>query len=156
MIKPGRWSIAVLMAVVFFVAADFAILRALCNTAEPMVIALSTLPMSNLLILTMPRIKRDSINREFWMGFQAIGWIMILLFALVTSLYYSQFLYPIGWIDDHDGLPSTSSAEIALLICCIVVIYTIPLVLGAMFGGWFSSRYRIVIERRPASSGEES
>jgi hypothetical protein len=148
MIQTRRFSIGLLMAVIFFVAADFAIVRALWGTNEPLIVAIITLPMINLLLMVLPGARRGRDLRPFWLGFEAAGWMMVVLFASLASFFEDAFLYPIEWIDMHDSLLSGSPTEFAFLISSSVVIYTIPQVLAAMVGGWLSSRYRVVIQRR--------
>jgi hypothetical protein len=148
MIPMRRFSIGLLMAVIFFVAADFAIVRALWDTNEPLVVAVITLPMINLLLMVLPGARRGRDRRPFWLGFEAAGWMMVVLFASLAWFFVDTFFYPIEWIDNHDSLLSGSPTETAFLICCCVVIYTPPQVLGAMVGGWLSAGYRLVIERR--------
>jgi hypothetical protein len=148
MIRTGRFSIALLMAAVFFVAADFAIVRALWETSEPVVIAVITLPMVNLLLMVLPRARPWNDSCLFWLGFEVAGWWTAILFALNTYYFMDIFLSPIRWIDEHDHLASDSAAEVALLVSCSVVGYTIPQVMAAMVGGWVVLRSRAVIVRR--------
>ena len=62
------------MAVVLLVAADFGIVRALWETQGPQVgVAIVMLPMIDLLLLSMPKLRKSNPTRPFWGGFQAVG-----------------------------------------------------------------------------------
>jgi hypothetical protein len=149
MIRNRRFSIALLMAVVFFVAADFAIVKAYWWTSGPQVaIAVTTLPMINLLLLALPRVEAGREGRRFWAGFEVAGWIMVLIFGACNWIFLDDFLAPIEWIDRQRWFARNSPAGNAFIISCGVVIYTAPQLLAAMIGGWLAMGYRLVIVRR--------
>lgn len=143
-----RFTIGMLMAVVFLIAADFGIVRALWDTAGPQVeVAVVTLPMIDLLLLTMPNLRRSDATRPFWNGFQAVGWIMVLVFGLLTGVCPDTFFWPINFVDQMILSPR-SAVGMTLVISYVVVLYTTPQLLLALLAGQLSSKYRIVIERR--------
>ncbi len=156
MAAPGRLSIGLLMAVVFFVAADFAIVRALWESPTPWIeIAVTTLPMVNLLLLALPRLARGKA-RPFWAGFEAVGWPVVLAVAFVGWCEYKPFFEPINWVNKHDPFANGSTSEIACLISFAVVFYTAPMLLAAAIAGRLSTRYWGVVERRASTVPEES
>jgi hypothetical protein len=149
MIQTRRFSIALLMAVVFFVAADFAIVRAYWNAPGPEVaVAVTTLPMINLLLLALPRLRAGREDRRFWAGFQVAGWMMVLVFGACNWIFEDDFIAPIVWISQQGWFAPNSPAGLAFNIACGVVIYTLPQLLAAMVGGWLALGYRLVMVRR--------
>jgi ABC-type proline/glycine betaine transport system permease subunit len=150
MAARNRFSIAVLMAVVFFVAVDFAIVRAFWTSPEPLglVVSLTTLPMINLLLLVLPKLSRRGGDRSFWLGFEAVGWLMVIGVVLLGWFQADPFFAPIDWVNQHDPFEHGSVPETAFLITFVVLFYTTPQVLAAMFGGRLLARYRVVIDRR--------
>jgi hypothetical protein len=86
-----RFTIRMLMAVVALAAADFGIVRALWPTIGPEVgVAIVTLPMIDLLVLTMPKLRRSNATRPFWGGFQAVGCIGVLISGLLGLFWNSR------------------------------------------------------------------
>jgi hypothetical protein len=143
-----RLTIGTLMAVVSLVAADFGIVRALWDINGPQAgVAIVTLPMIDLLLLTMPRLRRGNSTRPFWGGFQAVGWIMVLMFGLLAWYLPDTFFWPIDAWDRMHLIPDPA-ADMALLISIAVVLYTTPQLLLALVAARLSAKYRIVIERR--------
>ncbi len=143
-----RFTIGTLMAVVFLVAADFGIVRALWDTPGPQVgVAVVTLPMIDVLLLSLPKLRQSSPTRSFWGGFQAVGWIIVLIFGLLASMCPDTFFRPLSFVDQMISRPH-SAADVAILISVPFVLYTAPQVLIAVLAGRLSSKYRIVIERR--------
>jgi hypothetical protein len=148
MLTRKRFSIALLMAIVFLVAADFAIVRALWDTNDPIVVtAIVTLPTVNLLLLALPKVKRGRETRPFWLGFEAVGWMAVILVALLAWAFDMTIFDPLTWIDDHDPFQHGSAAEIAFLISSAVVLYSTPQWISATIGGWIWARYRLVLPR---------
>jgi hypothetical protein len=133
------------MTVVFFVAADFAILRALWETDEAGAAAIITLPMINLLILTLPRLKGGI--RLFWVGFQAVGCIMTLVFGYLAWFDVKWFFWP-GRFIERFVVGMDLFGAYTIIFSWVVILYTTPLVLLAALGGWLSARYRVTVGRR--------
>jgi hypothetical protein len=144
-----RFTIGTLMAVIFLVAADFAIVRALWWTSGPQLeVAVVTLPMIDLLLLTMPKLRSSHPTRPFWGGFQGAGWIGVLTSGLLTLGCPDTFFWPITVVNRWLVFPQPDARSVALLISFAVVVYTAPQLLMALLGGRLSATYRIVIERR--------
>jgi hypothetical protein len=144
----GRFTIGTLMAVVFLVAADFAIVRALWGTSGPLVgVAIVTLPMIDVLLLAIPHLRKSNPTRPYWGGFQVAGWIGVLTSGLLAWGCPDAFFWPITLMDRWLESPR-SDASSALLIAFAVVVYTPTQLLMALLGGRLSATYRIVIERR--------
>jgi hypothetical protein len=156
MAARARFSIALLMAVVFFVAADFAIVRAFWDSRGPQAaIAVITLPMINLLLLFLPKLKRGGDARPFWLGFEVVGWSIVLLFVLVGWFFEEVFFAPAVYsISLLDPFPENVALNVAFEISFAVPFYTIPQVLAASVGGWLSARCQIA-HRRPSATVEE-
>ena len=143
-----RFTIGTLMAVVFLVAADFGIVRSLWETQGPQVgVAIVMLPMIDLLLLSMPKLRKTNSTRPFWGGFQAVGWISVLIFGLLASMCPNTFFWPAVSVERTIPRP-LSSAGMAILVSFVVVFYTPPQLLIAVLAARSSSKYRIVIERR--------
>ena len=150
-----RFSIALLMKIVFLVAVDIALVRASWNVPGYLsVIFVITLPMMNLLLLCLRRARRGQDARPFWLGFEAGGWGMVLLVSSFTSMFPEFFLFPLNWLRDHIYSPQ-SPVKLVILITFAVVAYTIPQLLVATLVGRLSTRYRVVvaIERRLTALG---
>jgi len=150
MAKQFRLSISLLMAIVLCISADIAIVKSLWYRSDPSaVVAMATLPMINILLLALPKMRRWGEAGPFWLGFEAIGWAMVLLVALFGWFRDDPFFYPLEWIDRYEPFPLGSVRETALLISFCVILYTPPQVLAAVLGGRLLARYRVVIEHRP-------
>lgn len=148
-----RFSIAKLMAVVFLVAADFAIVREVWQWPVPSVgIAVVTLPTINVLLLAIQGLRRGRASRAYWVGFEAAGWAMVLLSAALGWTIPDPFFAPIDWIGRHDPFTPGTAPKVAFLITFAVVLYSAPPLLAAWLVGRFSSRYRLVIQRRPGAN----
>ncbi len=95
MVVRPRFSIFLLMAIVFFVATDIAIGRSLWDSPDPYVeIAVTTLPMINLLLLSLPKLRRSDSSRLYWMGFQIVGWLGVILVTLLCWFAVRSVLLP--------------------------------------------------------------
>jgi hypothetical protein len=110
--------------------------------------------MINLLLLALPNLRRWGDAGPFWLGFEVIGWAMLLLVAIFGWFLDDPFFYPLEWINRHEPFPLGSVPETALLISFCAIFYTASQVLAAVIGGRLLSRYRVVIERRPEEPGE--
>jgi hypothetical protein len=141
-----RISIGTLMAVVFFVAVDFGIVRALWETSPHVAVAIVTLPMINLLLLTVPKLRKGTATRPFWAGFQAVGWAAVLAVGDLALCHPDTLFWPIDlletnpWFKDQD-------AHLTFLITVAVVLYTTPQLLVALAAGRLSAKYRVVVVR---------
>jgi hypothetical protein len=142
-----RFTIGTLMTVVLLVAADFGIVRTLWDTHRPQVgAAIVTLPMIDLLLLTMPRLRRSNPTRPFWGGFEVGGWIGVLISGLLAGAFPDMFFWPMSFVDRM--IPSRcSAAGMTLSISIAVVLYTTPPLLIALLAGRLSAKYRVVIVR---------
>ena len=146
-----QFSIGLLMAIVLLFATDLAIVRAFWNRGTGFVsLALITLPMINLLLLTLRRSRGPQGERLFWLAFQAAGWGMILLSSACILFFPDSFLFPVTWVCNRCGPGPLSLATLAFLFAFPVVFYTSPQLIIATVTGMLATRYRVVIERRPA------
>ena len=137
------FTVAFLMAVVFVVAADFAVFRYLDEFEHPRDAAIVTLPMITLLILTIPRVRRG----PFWIGLQAAGWISTLLFGYLEWADVRWFHWPLiltqqvlpRFEDEVNKLGDLPAS--AIFFTYITVLYTTPLILLSLLGGWIAARW---------------
>lgn len=146
--KP-KFSLALTMAAVSLVAVDIAICRAIWWTSgPPLPIAVITLPMVNILLLTLPRVRSGS--RLFWRGFQVAGWAAAIASGLACWLYEDPFLRPMEVFNRVVPLPNDAWGMVAV-VAFAVVFYTTPQLVVAILVGRLVARYRFVIERRQES-----
>ena len=150
MTGKSRFSIATLMIVILVVAVDFGLGKLVWPNWGKEV--LMVLPMINLLLFCLPRLRRGRKGRCFWVGFEGVGWAMMgsillmiwLRFEPVIYLFYAAF-----WTVSKLPIDKAGNAADMVAIGFFIPISLIPLVLVASIGGWLSNRYRVVIERRP-------
>lgn len=155
MAARARFSIGGLMGVVFLVALDLAIVRAFWDGDGPaFAVTVTTLPMINLLLLALPRLRRREA-RPYWVGFEVAGWSVVLLAVFLGTFHQLLFFRPMFWVDRLELFAAAPSFEIPFIVAIAVVLYTTPKALAAAIGGWLVARYRVVIERRPAATPEE-
>ncbi len=143
-----RISIRLLMAVIFYLAADFAIIRAALDSSGPHFgVAIVVLPFMNLLLLNAPRLRVGGKTRLFWIGFETVGWALLFLVGCFAWNSPDSFFRPIDWIDKH--LPAVGEVEnFALQIVFALIFYTAPQLLAALLAGRLTANYRVKIERR--------
>lgn len=146
MIIARRVSISFLMAVVGLVAADFAIVRGLWNTAASGV-AVVVLPMINVLILAAPRLRRSNPARPFWLGFEVAGALTALVVGWLAAGPTEIIFLPFALINPLLS-PLSIEARRAVAIAMIVLGYTPLLLLPAVVAGRLSMRYRLVVVPR--------
>ena len=143
-----RFPIARLMVLVSFAAADFGVLRALWGYVPDFIIAVTALPMANLLLLALPKARPGRPGAPFWLGFEVFGWSAVGLYVLAAFEFDRWVFAPIRWVGEHEPFRRNTDAEAAFLFSFAVIFYTIPQLLAAVGGGRLSTRYRIVIQRR--------
>ncbi len=136
MVFAKRSSIGLMMAFVVLVAVDIGILRFFWasrkeNPAE--LVGLVTLPMASLLLLLLPRIRKENPSRRFWVGFEVVGWVVVLGVGLASSLAMDAFFWPLVALLHAFGVDTVEQDE--LVITAVVALYTIPQVLLALIGG---------------------
>lgn len=139
-----RVSIGLMMAVVLLVAADLATVRSMRQTGHT-AIAIVTLPMINLLVLTHPRMRSDPVA-DYWRGFQAGGWMMVLLVGLLVMADTPKLFLPIFLL--AESLTTDRRTRLAIEIAISILLFTTPQLLVAMHFGRRRERDRAAIERR--------
>jgi hypothetical protein len=145
MMMKKRFSISLLMLVVVMIAVDFAIIRE-CMFGGPLELALAVLPSSNVLLLVLPNLRRADDFRRFWVMFEVVGWLMLLVvFAWFTWMDRDIVLAPITLFYGFH-VPDTTDSFPSVLI---VAIYMSPQLLVAWVAGWLNTRYQVLIVRRP-------
>jgi hypothetical protein len=148
-----RFSIGFLMAIIFLVAADVGFFRAFSNSSGPEIgVGIVTLPMANVLLLALPRLRGELRSRPFWIAFQAAGWVMVLIFGVLAWIDFDWFFQPAAIFYDtllNSGLvPLGDWFRIFVLVVlpAAAVGYMIPQFLIALLAGRLSARYYRVIE----------
>jgi hypothetical protein len=152
MTETKRFSIAKWMLVVVIAAANLALIRANPDWGAPLTMAL---PMIYLLLYGLTRII-DPPSRPFWMGFEVTGWSVLLLLIAFAFRDPVTVFRPILWLAEKQRISENRPVELVLAYSVIALLYTTPQLLAAGAAGWFASRYRVVIERRPRGGGLEA
>jgi hypothetical protein len=147
--KIGRFSIGRLMAIVSMVAIDCGLLRASYGKGFYFPLFLMTLPMLNIMILQMTKLRRGDTGRTFWIGFDLIGFTFVGVLCFLCWFDDEALLYPVLWLFSRGWLSENSAANLAITCGVVAVLYTTPQLLTAWLFGWLNQRYRVVIERRP-------
>lgn len=161
MASKRRFSIALLMTIVCFIATDIALMRAAFQKASrwgPSSGYLAiVLPMANLLLLVLPKLRRSHPERWFWIGFEVVGWGVIGVLGYMDQYAKMTLFIPYEWMRSFNLYPFLSAPDVALTYAFFVVLHTPPQLLLAWLGGRVSAwlaRHRVVIARR--SPFEES
>ena len=150
MAASRRVSIALLMAVVFFLAVNLAIVRAVLELETAAILFfLATLPTANVLLLAAPRLRRGHPGRAFWLGFEVVGWPLTLAVGLLAWNFPGAFWWPLRFLEVLRPLASDLVA-ITIEIGSFVLLWTPPQLLVAWLAGLLSRRYRVrlVVGRR--------
>ena len=152
--RRPKWklSIALLMTTIGLVAADIAVVQAVWDGSGPSPGYLSmVLPMADGLILALPRLRRAGVVRNFWSGFEIVGWSMILILGVMDGYFKDALFYPYLKLKNLLPSPEDSPAHLAFGFG-ICIASSLPLqILVAWLGGWlasFTARYKVTIERR--------
>jgi amino acid transporter len=146
--KNGRFSILGMMALITVVAIDSWLIRVSWDTAY-LAGVLMTFPMLNIMVLSLPKLRRDHRNRQFWVGFDGTGMVLTALIYLFACYQLEILGGPINWLLEKGWLSQTNSPEQLAITCTsIVIIYNLPQLLLASIAGWFCERYRVVVVRR--------
>jgi hypothetical protein len=160
MVPKSRFSIALLMMIVCFIAIDIALVQAayghavLGRSAGYLAIVL---PMANLLLLSLPKLKRSHPGRSFWIGFEVVGWGVIAILGYMDEYAKEILFISYEWIRSFQLYPPESAPDLAMIYTFFVVFHTPPQLLLAWLGGRVSAglaRFRVVIATR--SPREES
>ncbi len=138
--RRARFSIARLMTIVLFIAADFAIVRSIWNQPGPSPAFFSmVLPTANLLILGLVRLIRPGPDWRFWAGFEVVGWSLIGALAYLELRLKPVLFYPLTRVDQLVGFPNNSPRQVALGVTCCLVFYVPPQLILACLGGRLAS-----------------
>ncbi len=167
-----RISIAVLMVIVVIIAVDIATIRELMHsnwqitvktmaitTIGIVVFALGVLPMASLLaiaaVIGFPKRSRGGVISSRLLGFQLFGWASVALFIILSVISTSSVITHVEVIV-LTILPLLAGAirmpewaSLCLELGLASILFTVPELLIALFGGWLIGR----LGRRYASSG---
>ena len=146
-----HFSIRLLMMAILLIAVDFAIVPKLNGGSFRIypATAVAILPMINLLILTLPRLRKRSKTRLYWSGFHGVGWLMVLMIGYLTAHDPNVFFAPVSWLEIHPpAILRETDLTIPVLFTLIIILYTTPQLLAAQLAGWLFVRYCLVNERR--------
>ncbi|WP_422931903.1 hypothetical protein [Singulisphaera sp. PoT] len=142
--RSKSFSLATLMILVSLVAVDGAVLKycwGIKNAAET---AIVTLPMANLLLMTVPRLKGNT--GAYWGGFHLAGWLSILGIGCI-AWYENLWLWPVNQfvrILSGQGMTMESmgpTAFFGVIIAFVIVLYTSPLILLSMLAASISASW---------------
>ena len=149
--KTGRLSILHLMWIISLVAIDCGLLRASWDSYF-FASLIMTLPILNIMLLAIPKLRRGQVSRLFWIAFDAIG---VILLGLIFFLnWYDRYIVldPMLWLINKGWISAGNDpTSLAIECTCVVAIYAPPQFLLAWLGGCLNARYRVVIERRSHS-----
>jgi hypothetical protein len=149
MAGKGRFSIGTLMVVILFVAADCAVVRAIFWDLAIARWTILVIPMLNILLVGLIRMKQRRETRGFWIGFESVGWLLIGLLSIICRYDLALATAPVDWLEDQGWLSDNRPSDLVLSLLAVATMYTIPQLLTASIAGWLLNRYRVVIERRP-------
>jgi hypothetical protein len=168
-VKLPRFSIAWIMTIVVVAAIDFAAIRALdgTNTIIGGLMAIGSMPMAGILVLGILSLVRAIMGRgeirPFLIGFEVVGWTVLLLYTGSPILFPESVagaidsaalsLMRLIGLDTVGGLdPSWQLFGLFLF----VLILLLPQLAFALIGSWLNQRFRIriIIERRRATGHE--
>ena len=153
--RPPRFSIAALMALTAVVAVDCLLNRLAWHpwNATGILFFFGGLPMFNILaigLLFLTRKMRRGESATFLVGFEVVGWFLLLLSGWAAGVVADEAVDILG----RFTLPLMPLAGVApplgLAVAqgLVMVMLTVPLVIVATAGGLVNRRYRIRIERR--------
>jgi hypothetical protein len=157
--KLLRFSIAWIMAMIAIVAIDFAVIRCLDGTDSLIVkvILIGSIPMASILVLGLPslirRITSRGKHRPFLVGFEAVGWTILLLYTGGAILFPESVATAIDSAGElligptgHEDHPAWRSTVLFLGVMMLLL----PQLVAALIGGWLNqtSEIRITIRRR--------
>jgi hypothetical protein len=139
MAAKGRFSIAWLMVIVSFLAIDIALVRAAYlrkSAYGPSAGYLAiVLPMANILLLVLPRVRSDVARRWHWIGFEIVGWVVIAILGSLDQYKKKILFIPYEWFQSFHFYPDLSVPDLALVYTFFVVTHTPPQLLLAFLGG---------------------
>jgi hypothetical protein len=139
-VSNAHFSIARMMIIVSFIAIDIALVRSAwvhyhsVLGRSPGYLAI-VLPMANLLLIVLPRLRRDHPARSFWIGFEVVGWGVILILGYMDARAKSILFIPYEWLRSFDFFPPHSAPDIAIVETFFVAVHTPPQLLLAFMGG---------------------
>lgn len=134
MLSPPRFTVRSLMVAVVLVAVDFVVVRGMLDGDWDEGVAFATLPMTNILILAAPRVRRGGSVGRFWIGFAIAGWSVAVLSAYLAYRHGAIFFRPANaiypWETIRDPYYQTT------YLCFIdAIVYTPPQILVAWLSG---------------------
>ena len=158
--KPLRFSIAWIMTIVVVAAIDLATIRWLLVTDSAIgeLILFGSMPMASILLFGLPSLVRALVGRgkicPFLMGFEAVGWAFLLVYAGSVTLYPDSIAVNLS--KAFELLPidyNTPFWQSWQGIFCDMLFLLIPQLVVALIGGWLNQAFkiRISIERRQAT-----
>lgn len=163
--KPLRVSIAWIMAIIANLAIDFAVIRCLDET-NPVIgklILIGSIPMASILVLGLPSLIRGITRRgrrhPFLVGFEAVGWTVLLLYTGGAILFPKSVATAIDSAGELLIRPTgleNHPAWRSFVLCLAVLMLLLPQLVVALVVGWVNQRFKITItiERRRASGLE--
>ena len=159
MVAKARFSIAWLMVFVSFLAIDIALVRAAylrMSAYGPSAGYLAlVLPMANILLLILPRLRSDVSRRWYWIGFQLVGWVVIAILGYLDQYYKMVLFIPYEWLRSFHFYPELSLPDLVITYIFFVVTHTPPQLLLAFLGGRLTARMAGLRSAKAADSPVE-
>ena len=157
--KPLRFSIACIMAIIVIAAIYLAAIR--CFDGRNTLIVVGSMPMASILVLGIPSLVRGATGRgkshPFLIGFEGVGWTALLVFTGSAILFpnsvaaafvsVAEFLMKMLRLELFDG-PDPAWQMFGILFSVLILL--LPQLVAALIGGWPNQRFKIkiTIERR--------
>jgi hypothetical protein len=164
-VRLPRFSIAWMMAIVVVVAIDFAVCAALSEmrSESAELILFCAMPMASLLMLGLPSIALACVRRgkihPFLVGFELMGWLLVVLCGVCAVLFRESFVYDIEIAISWFPLGANFNFWGGWLAFAYVVFVTlVPQLVLSLVAGCLCQRFeiRILIRRRQRTGRETS
>jgi hypothetical protein len=147
-VKRPSFSIAELMAIVVIVALDCLVMRARQPAPTLIFLALGGLPMQIALViglLHMFRRRRTERPFPFLIGFEVVGWICLLIYAVlcfqVPRSIDGHMGEALGPLLRATGLQPFSPPDWVIRVGLALSYLTAPQLAAALVGGWIRQRW---------------
>jgi hypothetical protein len=160
MARRETHSIALLMTIIGLLALNFGLMRwafgGRSRSPSPAFLAM-VLPMADLMILALPRLRPSYAHCGFWLGFEAAGVASIAVLAHMDRQDKDMLFYPLELVGQHFGPVNSLSYAIDGSTFCTLVFWPPQLLLAWLVGRLvaFPSRRRID-QREPIVESQDS
>ena len=150
-----RFSIAGIMALTALIALDCLATRAVWNVSDIRFIMLyfAALPWLNVLLIGLTVLRgrrRRGEPAAFFVGFEAVGWAVLMLFVILIFAFPSVWEAVIEGLNEFLGPLMNVMPPVGFVagIAVGMAILSLPQLIAAVAAGLLHRRYRVRIERR--------